>query len=274
MKGWKADGTVRRFSPSDLTLHIDGGAEIVLEFGFVGLEAAHYRNAGAGLSLDLYRMESPEASIGLYLASGGSPPGPAVGPDGAEPPGTGWVMRSPTQWLARRGPYFLKLENPDGDTLLAPVQEALLRKTFTGVPPDGAIPLLEELGRPEWTAGSVRLFRGAIGLEQAYTFGSGDVFGLAGGFGVFGVWRDPDGAVVTRFRIDYPDESRAAAALDSLAGRLDLSIRRIGPCDGGFVFRDYADEFGDARVDGASLVVRVHLKADPGRSRPRNREEP
>jgi len=263
VKGWKKDGPVRRFVQSDLTWHINGGAELVLEFGFEELHVQHYRGGEADLSLEFYRMQSPEASIGLYLARGGAMPdsGPeSAGGVAADPD---WITRNPSQWLARRGLYFLTVENPGGGRALEPVMEALIRESLSRLPSGEAVSIPGDLGRQEWIPGSVRLFRGPVALEAAYTFGTGDVFGLCGGFGVYGGWRDPDGTAVTRFHISYPDEAGASAALDSLPARLDPSIRLIGASDCGFVFLDYAGEYGDVRLEGLSLIVRVHLKDRP-----------
>lgn len=262
-EGWKKDGAVRRFGPSDLTWHINGGAELVLEFGFEALFVQHYSRGDADLSFELYRMSGPEASLGLYLARGGAMPDSGAGRAGGAGPEPDWITANPSQWLARRGPYFLTIENPEGDRTLEPVMEALTRLSLGGLAPGQPPPILGQAALREWIPGSVRLFRGPVALEAAYTFGTGDVFGLSGGFGVYGGWRHPDGSVVTRFHVSYADETRAAAALDSLRARLDPSLRLIDDFEGGFVFSDYAGEYGDARLEGQSLIVRVHLMEKP-----------
>lgn len=263
LRGWKKDGAVRQFGPSDLTWHINGGAELVLEFGFEALFVQHYSRADDDLSFELYRMSGPEASLGLYLARGGAMPDSGSGASGKDASDPEWITANPSQWLARRGPYFLAIENPAGDRALEPVMKDLIRGSIgrlaSGQPPH----ILGQAALREWIPGSVRLFRGPVALEAAYSFGTGDVFGLAGAFGVYGGWRQPDGTVVTRFHVSYSDETRAAAALDSLQARLDPSLRLIDDFDGGFVFSDYAGEYGDARLEGQSLIVRVHLVEKP-----------
>ncbi len=263
VKGWKKDGPVRRFIPSDLTWHINGGAELVLEFGFEELFVQHYSRRDADLSLELYRMQSPEASLGLYLSRGGALPDSGSGTSGKDASDPEWITANPSQWLARSGPYFLTVENPEGDRMLEPVMETLIGELLSRLPSGEPLPILGQVARQEWIPGSVRLFRGPVALEAAYTFGTGDVFGLHGGFGVYGGWRDPDGTVVTRFHISFPDQARAAAALDSLPARLDASIRLLGDFKGGFIFTDYSGEYGDARLEGSALIVRVHLKEKP-----------
>ena len=266
-KGWKKDGAVRRFGPSDLTWHINGGAELVLEFGFEALFVQHYSRGDADLSFELYRMSGPEASLGLYLARGGAMPDSGSGRAGLDGPEPEWITANPSQWLARKGPYFLTIENPEGDRALEPVMDALIRGSLGGLPSGQPPSILGQAALREWIPGSVRLFRGPVALEAAYSFGTGDVFGLRGAFGVYGGWRHPDGTIVTRFHVSYSDEARAAAALDSLQARLDPSLRLIDDFDCGFVFSDYAGEYGDARLEGQSLIVRVHLMEKPVQTR-------
>lgn len=64
---WKIDGEPQEFRGDDLYLYIDGGAEIYEEYGFVEVLAQEYKNAaGAGLSLEIFRMKDPAAAFGMY----------------------------------------------------------------------------------------------------------------------------------------------------------------------------------------------------------------
>jgi len=64
---WKIDGEPQEFKGDDLYLYIDGGAEIYKEYGFVEVLAQEFKNAaGAGLSLEIFRMKDPAAAFGMY----------------------------------------------------------------------------------------------------------------------------------------------------------------------------------------------------------------
>jgi hypothetical protein len=276
-EGWEADGPERRFAPGALTRHINGGAELVLEFGFRELTVRYFRKGEASLSVELYRMESPDASVGVYLAQGGAVPGSlkTSAETTAGPEGTAWITRSPTQWLARRGPFFLAVLNPDGDTLHFPAMNALIRRTFKPLKKDGPFTVLRNLPAGRWSPGSLRLFRGPVALETAYSFGTGDVFRLGGtGFGAFAAFRDSGRSAFTGLRIPYPDRARARFVLDSLPVRLDPSIRLVDSFEDGFTFRDDAGEYGDVVLDGSSLVIRVRLNDRPGRPGTPTGEDP
>ena len=67
--GWKKSGALREFPGSRLFDHIDGGAELFLEFGFKRLCLQRYEKGKDVLALEIYEMESPEAALGLYLIS-------------------------------------------------------------------------------------------------------------------------------------------------------------------------------------------------------------
>ena len=64
---WKADGPPQEFKGEDLYLYIDGGAEIYREYGFEEVLVQEYRDReGKGLSLEIFRMTSPESAYGMY----------------------------------------------------------------------------------------------------------------------------------------------------------------------------------------------------------------
>ena len=70
-KGWKKHDETRHFVKSNLFDYIDGGADLFLEFGFEELIVQHYSEGQNELGLEMYRMESPEAALGIYLMKRG-----------------------------------------------------------------------------------------------------------------------------------------------------------------------------------------------------------
>jgi hypothetical protein len=65
--GWKKTGLARTFISQDLFNHIDGGAELFLEFGFVRLLVQTYGGGSSELTAAVYEMESAAAALGIYL---------------------------------------------------------------------------------------------------------------------------------------------------------------------------------------------------------------
>lgn len=71
--GWIRDGDVETYAKDGLYGYIDGGAEIVFQYGFRELAVFKFKPAGATappgpkeLVLEIYRMESAEAAFGIY----------------------------------------------------------------------------------------------------------------------------------------------------------------------------------------------------------------
>jgi hypothetical protein len=69
--GWKRQGPPESFNKEGLYGHIDGGAEMVLQYGFRELSVFKFKPAAAPdgskeVSLEIYRMASGEAAFGLY----------------------------------------------------------------------------------------------------------------------------------------------------------------------------------------------------------------
>lgn len=110
IKGWKRTGEVERYSKEALYGYIDGGAEIVLQYGFRDLAVSRYvPAAGAGgpeeFVLEIYRMASGEAAFGLY----------SIRLEGGE---KGWPDIKADNWVAQgqaslvKGEYYVNVLAP------------------------------------------------------------------------------------------------------------------------------------------------------------------
>ena len=54
VKGWVKSGQTLRFTKNDLYGHINGGAELFLEFGFNELLVQRYEKGGEEITLEIY----------------------------------------------------------------------------------------------------------------------------------------------------------------------------------------------------------------------------
>lgn len=67
LDGWKLAGAPRYFGPDNLYDLIDGGAEVYVQFGFVRMVTAEYRDAGrpgVAVTVEIYDMGSPKGAFG------------------------------------------------------------------------------------------------------------------------------------------------------------------------------------------------------------------
>jgi len=113
LEGWKRTGEVERYNKEALYGYIDGGAEIVLQYGFRELAVSRYvPAAGAGSSeeivLEIYRMASAEAAFGLYSIrlEGGEKGRPEIKVDH-------WVGQGQASLV--KGDYYVNVLAPGSD---------------------------------------------------------------------------------------------------------------------------------------------------------------
>lgn len=94
------------YAGSSLWGYIDGGADIYLEYGFQQLGIQQIIIHGDKLTVEIYRMENPEAAFGIFsLTRQKCLPGDSL---------TGYTCISPFQIQAVSGSYYLSVTNEKG----------------------------------------------------------------------------------------------------------------------------------------------------------------
>jgi hypothetical protein len=252
--GWALAGAPRLYAGRELYGHIDGGAELFHEFGFVDLLVASYADsAGRALDLEIYRLEDARAAFAVYLLKcGREAPLPAL---------TRRHSASPYQLTLVAGDLFIQVNNPGGDAGRLAAMAVLADAAAGERPASGADSLLACLPAGGLRAGSQRLLRGAFGLEPYLPFAGGDPLNLDGrvyaALGEYGEAEPPERLLIAA----YPDRAAASAALAALAVvcRRDATLFSAGAQ--GLSFRDYAGRFGEATRSGDTLRLRTGLAA-------------
>lgn len=254
--GWKRSGRLSTFIKADLFNHIDGGAELFLEFGFEKLSIQRYVYEKRELTLEIYEMQSPEAGLGIYLMKCGQ-----------ETPVRGIRARNSgdeSQLTILKNKFFIYVDNFSGDPKSLPAMVGLAEKTLESIPEVPPMGLLEQLPKESQVIQSQRLIRGPVALQSFFTFGEGDLFGLHGKiFGVLANYRADSGDVYTRFIIPYPDQKQALAAYENLRLNLDPYLKVLKTRAGGFVFLDYKKKYGLAELKGSTLDILFNLPSLP-----------
>ncbi len=178
--GWKRTGPVERYNAEGLYGHIDGGAEIVLQYGFRDLAVSEYAPAGAAdgpasgkrVILEIYRMAAGEAAFGLYSTKleGGEKGWPGIGADN-------WVGFGQANLV--KGEFLVNVLAPEcteeeiGRFLAAVEPKIPGRGT---VRPEG----LDRLPREDLVPSSRRYVRGPLAATNESPFLEGDFWGFAG----------------------------------------------------------------------------------------------
>jgi len=255
--GWKSAGKTSAFIEADLFNHIDGGADLFLEFGFKRVLVQRYARAGTEIAVEVYEMTGPESALGIYLMK-----------CGPETPLSGIPARNSSetaQFTILKGRYFIQVDNFGEDKAAVPAMTALARTILDQVPDEPIDPRLAALLPADHKiAGSERLIRGPVALQPFFTFGDGDIFRQGGKiFGMLAEYSDDTGRKSSRFVIEYPGSQVATETFRGLKENLDRYLKIIGTNGTAFVFEDFKGRFGLVRVSGAKLEALFNLVVRP-----------
>jgi hypothetical protein len=252
---WQKSRVARVFHAADLYGHIDGGAELFLEFGFEELVVQDYKSGSDELSLELYRMTDPVAARGIYLMK--------AGPQSSKQLPFPHTF-SPFQLLFARDRYLVILNNLEGRQEKEPEMIELARHLAARLPDaPGLTSSVPSLPPDGLVSGSLRLIRGPYALQSVFTLGPGNILSLAPGQTAASGDYDLGGKTSTLITCDYPTAAAAQRAFDYLTGHLDSYLKPVSKRDGRLVFQDYASEYGLIVLSGSRLEISVHLKQSP-----------
>jgi hypothetical protein len=264
VEGWKAKGQTREFTRNGLYGHIDGGSELFLEFGFEVLHVRKYQDPSGTeeISLETYRMESPEAALAIYLMKCGTE---------TLVPGIDNQVRHTGdryQFTLLKGSYFITVNNFNGNASVMPAMIRMANLVLENIPPVKPVDLFHFLPGEDRVPGSEMLFRGPYSLQAIYTLGEGDVLLL--GNKVFGVTAqylhkkkhanpgvNPE--TFNRLVIPYPDESSGQKAYAHLKANLDTYIKVISIGENELTFEDYRGKFGRISIKKEIISIEVNL---------------
>lgn len=255
--GWKRDGKPAVFIRADLFNHIDGGADLFLEFGFERVTVQRYVRAGTEIAAEVYEMSGPESALGVYLMK--------CGRETALPEIPARNSSETAQFTILKGRYFVQVDNFSEDKAAVPAMIQLSRAILDQVKDEKADPgLAALLPREGKIQGSERLIRGPVALQPFFTFGEGDIF-VQGGkiFGMLAEYSDDAGGKFFRFAAAYPSAAAARETFLGLKANLDPYLKIVEAKDETFVFEDFKGRFGLVRVSGAKLEALFNLASRP-----------
>jgi hypothetical protein len=252
--GWRKNGPSRTFVREDLFNHIDGGAELYLEFGFEKVLVQPYTDGKAEVVLEAYEMTDSLAALGIYLFQAGR-----------ESPWPELLARNSseeTQVAAQKGRFFIRVNNFDASLGTRSVLVALANAFLAAVPEEKWIDPFRPLPSEGRIAGSERLVRGPIALQPYFTLGDGDILSLGGKtFGLLAEYRAADGSTYNQMVVEYGDDKALAAAYDHLAANLDPYLKVTGRSEAGFSFVDFQGRRGVVEKRGPVLGLRFKIRS-------------
>lgn len=167
---WKRDGSPQEYRGEDLFEYIDGGAEIYHEYGFRQVIVQDYLSkTGKSISLEIFEMSSPESAYGIYTFKTSS---------------QGEVLRVGDDALLEgyymnfwKGNFLITLTGFDEETETVKGLKTIARAVDGKIMARGKKPhLVSMLPQKSLLPLSVKYFRGNLGLYNAYSFFTQDVF--------------------------------------------------------------------------------------------------
>jgi hypothetical protein len=253
---WVVLEPTRVFAGGELFSHINGGAELFLEFGFNDLTVCKYSKDKYSLDLEVYKMETTLAALGIYLIK-----------KGKEAPLEEISARNtanPYQIILTSGQYFIQINNFSGNKQLLSLMITLSQILLNQIDKPETKDLFTYLPKKNIIDGSQVLFCGPFGLQSIYTFGKGDILLLGGKiFGVSANYTSESNKHISQMVIPYFDKNSAKQAYNNLVSNLDSYHEIIDNHDNYFVFKDFNQEYGLVRIDNNLLKIKIHLHSKP-----------
>ncbi len=256
IKDWQKSESMQTFYKNDLYGHIDGGAELFLEFGFDSLLVQDYANGETTLSLEVYCMNCPEAALGIYMMKCGQ-----------ETPSSKINARNSInkyQALVVKNDFYIQLNNFRGNAIAESAMPAMLNNLLLKIPDSRPVELLTILPKENKISGSEKIIRGQYGLQPIFTFGEGDILQLDGKiFGAVAGYRTEDDQEYTQIIIQYPDKIMAKEVFNHLINNLDPYLKILDKNENDFIFQDYKKKFGKISIVDETIFIMIHLLNKP-----------
>jgi hypothetical protein len=252
--GWKKSAPLRTFISQDLFNHIDGGAELFLEFGFSKLLVQAYGDGSSELTAAVYEMESAAAALGVYLMKmGKETPFPEIPARNSS---------EDAQLTILKGRYFIQIDNFSDKPAPRATAVSMAAALLARLPDEKAGPVLDRLPVENRIPGSERLVRGPYGLQPYFTFGEGDILQLNGRiFAALAEYVAADGEKYDRLIVPYADAQVAVAAFEYLRANLDPYLKVVATAAAGFTFVDFQKKYGKVSLAGSVLDIRFKMSA-------------
>ncbi len=189
---WTPSGKTETFAGEGLYEHIDGGADIYLEYGFDELAIQKYNKGNEAVSLEVYRMSDPAAAFGIYTYNRN----PSLSP--AEV-GNGGVIHSNGLFFWQ-DKYYVDIRQ-SGSASVAPEQfmplAQAVSKKIGSVTAAGKPAVMELLPAEHMVPHSEVYARGRLGINNQVYVSSEDLFQLRAG----------ESAAIARYHIGAPEFS-------------------------------------------------------------------
>jgi len=190
VEGWTPEGLPGRFRGESLYEHINGGADIYLEYGFVTLLTWQYQKGDKEVLLELYCMDDPAAAFGIYSYNRHPTLSSVDVGSGGTIHANGLYF-----WQDR---YYVNVRQVGTATILSDEFLALAKAVEANIGTRAEEPAIVNLLPDENMIPQTTVFaRGKLGINNQVYVAEEDLFGLEKG----------EAAAIARYRIGQPEFS-------------------------------------------------------------------
>ena len=224
---------------------MDGGADVVLEYGFSRVIVQDYKDAASRtITVEVFELDTPADAYGLYTFKSG-PEGEAR-PIGAESRLADYYLNV---W---KGRYVVTLTGLDESPEVRAGLEAIGRAVASRITSSSAVPgIVSLLPAAGLLDGTVEYLRGRLALFQSLPYFTSDVFAFAAGA------KGDYAGSLTLILLEYPTAAAARERLESVRQSFRESPKFSGTAESAGVF-EAVDAKGRAvllKASGRYLVI-------------------
>lgn len=206
LEGAKPAGKIQTFSEETLFDYMNGGADIYFEYQFEQLAVRQFNIKEATVTVEIYKMGSPEQSFGIYTIDRAGEHPPAIGRDATQR--SGFLSFWQNAYYVR---IFSDADIPQSD------MATIGRKISQKLPQGGQRPdLLAVLPPDVAESDRVIYFYGKIALNNTSFLSHENVLSWGPGVEAVTYTVDPQSGTGQAFIVHYPDADKASAAFNKL----------------------------------------------------------
>jgi hypothetical protein len=188
--GWVPVGEVHLFTGEGLFEHIDGGADIYFEYGFVKLVTRDYTEGKNAVSLEIYEMKNPSAAFGIYSYNRH----PALSP--IDVGGEGSIHSNGLLFWQDR--YYVEVRQLGSGTIFSEDFLTLAKAVSNKIGATADEPAIMKLLPDENMVARTEVFAtGPLGINNQVYVADEDLFGFKGS----------EAAAIARYRLREPEFS-------------------------------------------------------------------
>jgi hypothetical protein len=237
--------------------HIDGGAELFFELGFVKVDVRIAKPSGSDdeMTLEVYRMADPDAAFGLFLIKSAN-----LAP----------ISRLPIPNIVNnyqvsfvKGDYYVLLSSAAGTEIL---KEKMLQfcEAIAAKLPDKPHSGFELLPSLRMVAGSERLLRGPLSLQTIYPLGERQMLWQGSSKeqrlnAYTADYKTTAGELFSYIVCKYADPKSAATGMEGIRTGHDPYLEKITNEENKIIFKDWNGLYTIAIREDSKIIIYARL---------------